>query len=186
MLGKCRLIDLSTGMPPCTLPNCTSLQHVFVECQPSSCFPPPSIGDCIPGAPTVACLGKRHRCPQTPHILQQRSRRKQATGKYSGRIDFVRLRIQVHGTLNKNRLWFRGLRLTIPWQILNGSVRWSDRRVGRGSEAMPSRYSTSSPAQIVDACIMNGDFWGDLSTDMRLLAAADRMTETERAKAIRR
>ncbi|SCZ99103.1 BZ3500_MvSof-1268-A1-R1_Chr7-1g09394 [Microbotryum saponariae] len=24
-----------------------SLQHVFVECQPSSCFPPPSIGDCI-------------------------------------------------------------------------------------------------------------------------------------------
>ncbi|SDA02484.1 BZ3501_MvSof-1269-A2-R1_Chr12-3g03628 [Microbotryum saponariae] len=24
-----------------------SLQRVFVECQPSSCFPPPSIGDCI-------------------------------------------------------------------------------------------------------------------------------------------
>ncbi|SGY50561.1 BQ5605_C001g00896 [Microbotryum silenes-dioicae] len=28
-------------------------------------------------------------------------------------------------------LWSRGVRLTIPWQILNGSVRWSDRRVGR-------------------------------------------------------
>ncbi|SCZ98067.1 BZ3500_MvSof-1268-A1-R1_Chr3-3g06552 [Microbotryum saponariae] len=172
MLGKCRLIDLSTGMPPCNKSasssqhpkgsswklcneygtSCSmqhsygfdnSLQHVFVECQPSSCFPPPSIGDCIPGAPTVACLGKRHRCPQTPLILQQRSRRKQATGKYSGRIDFVRLRIRVHGTLDKNRLWFRGLRLTIPWQILNGSVRGSDRRVGRKSEAMPSRYSTA-------------------------------------------
>ncbi|SDA02480.1 BZ3501_MvSof-1269-A2-R1_Chr12-3g03624 [Microbotryum saponariae] len=62
----------------------------------------------------------------------------------------------------------------------------------------------SSPAQIVDACIMNADFWGDLSvssspcltfrpytnsgtvraqTNMRLLAAADRMTETEWANA---
>ncbi|SDA04552.1 BZ3501_MvSof-1269-A2-R1_Chr3-2g06272 [Microbotryum saponariae] len=70
--------------------------------------------------------------------------------------------------------------------------------------AMPSRYSKSSPAHIVDACIMNADFWGDLSvssspcltfgpytnngtvraqTNMRLLAAADRMTGTERAKA---
>ncbi|SGY29970.1 BQ5605_C002g01103 [Microbotryum silenes-dioicae] len=69
---------------------------------------------------------------------------------------------------------------------LNGSVRWSDRRVGRKTEAMPSRYSTarfggvtialaedpkqclpvilkSSPTQIVDACIMNVDFCGDLS-----------------------
>ncbi|SGY19930.1 BQ5605_C017g08390 [Microbotryum silenes-dioicae] len=46
----------------------------------------------------------------------------------------------------------------------------------------------ASPAQIVDACIMNADFWGEvqvlrLSTNMRLLAAADRMTETERTKA---
>ncbi|SCZ94356.1 BZ3500_MvSof-1268-A1-R1_Chr12-2g03842 [Microbotryum saponariae] len=98
-------------------------------------------------------------------------------------------------------LWSGELRLTIPWQILNGSV--------RKSEAMPSRYSMarfggvtvvlagdpkqclpvipkSSPTQIVDTCIMNADFWGDLSTNMRLLAAADRMTGTERAKAIRR
>ncbi|SGY79728.1 BQ5605_C008g05210 [Microbotryum silenes-dioicae] len=46
----------------------------------------------------------------------------------------------------------------------------------------------SWPAQIVDACIMNADFWGKvealhLSSNMRLLAAADRMTETERPKA---
>ncbi|SGY56765.1 BQ5605_C006g04169 [Microbotryum silenes-dioicae] len=67
----------------------------------------------------------------------------------------------------------------------------------------------SSPAQIVDACIMNADFWGKVEmlhfsvssnpfltfrpytnhgtvqaqTNMRLLAAADRMTETEREKA---
>ncbi|SCZ92296.1 BZ3501_MvSof-1269-A2-R1_Chr2-1g04333 [Microbotryum saponariae] len=140
------------------------LQHVLFECQPSSCFF------------TVSC----------------------------GRIDFVRLRIRVIGTLNKTASGrvncgspSRGRSSTArfgSWQeirsnafpLFHGSVRWSDRRVGRGSEAMPSRYSTSSPAQIVDACIMNGDFWGDLSTDMRLLAAADRMTETERAKAIRR
>ncbi|SGY19869.1 BQ5605_C017g08358 [Microbotryum silenes-dioicae] len=46
----------------------------------------------------------------------------------------------------------------------------------------------ASPAQIVDTCIMNADFWGEvqvlrLSTNMRLLAAADRMTKTERTKA---
>ncbi|SGZ31694.1 BQ5605_C045g12233 [Microbotryum silenes-dioicae] len=58
-----------------------------------------------------------------------------------GRIDFVRLRIRVIGTLNvKNRLWSRELRLTIPWQILNISVRWGDHHVGRESEAMPSRH----------------------------------------------
>ncbi|SGY12484.1 BQ5605_C011g06521 [Microbotryum silenes-dioicae] len=39
-------------------------------------------------------------------------------------------------------LWSRELRLTIPWQILNVLVRWGDHRVGRKSEAMPSRYST--------------------------------------------
>ncbi|SGY12857.1 BQ5605_C011g06628 [Microbotryum silenes-dioicae] len=32
-------------------------------------------------------------------------------------------------------------------------------------------------------CIIHADFCGDLSTNMRLLAAADRMTETEQAKA---
>ncbi|SGY12473.1 BQ5605_C011g06518 [Microbotryum silenes-dioicae] len=67
----------------------------------------------------------------------------------------------------------------------------------------------SLPPQIVDACIMNADFWGEVEvlhlsvsssssltfrpytnrgtvqaqTNMRLLAAADRMTETEREKA---
>ncbi|SGY53419.1 BQ5605_C006g03757 [Microbotryum silenes-dioicae] len=67
----------------------------------------------------------------------------------------------------------------------------------------------SSPAQIVDACIKNADFWGEVEvlhlsvssnpsltfrpytnrgtvqaqTNMRLLATADRMTETEREKA---
>ncbi|SGY57472.1 BQ5605_C006g04276 [Microbotryum silenes-dioicae] len=40
-------------------------------------------------------------------------------------------------------LWSRELRLTIPWQILNGSVRWGDHHVGSKSEAMPSRYSTA-------------------------------------------
>ncbi|SGY56651.1 BQ5605_C006g04155 [Microbotryum silenes-dioicae] len=41
----------------------------------------------------------------------------------------------------KNGLWPRELRLTIPWQILNVSVRWGDHHVSRGSEATPSRYS---------------------------------------------
>ncbi|SGZ23012.1 BQ5605_C022g09575 [Microbotryum silenes-dioicae] len=45
----------------------------------------------------------------------------------------------------------------------------------------------ASPTQILDACIMNADFWGEvqilhLSTNMRLLAAVHRMTETELAK----
>ncbi|SGY56839.1 BQ5605_C006g04179 [Microbotryum silenes-dioicae] len=45
----------------------------------------------------------------------------------------------------------------------------------------------ASPTQILDACIMNADFWGEvqilhLSTNMRLLAAVYRMTETELAK----
>ncbi|SGY12237.1 BQ5605_C011g06436 [Microbotryum silenes-dioicae] len=48
----------------------------------------------------------------------------------------------------------------------------------------------SLPAQIVDACIMNDDFCGDLSVSNQqcnfwLLATADRMTETEQAKAQR-
>ncbi|SGY31783.1 BQ5605_C002g01261 [Microbotryum silenes-dioicae] len=64
--------------------------------------------------------------------------------------------------------------------ILNGSVRWSV----KGSEAMPSRYSKSSPAQIVDARIMNADFCYQQCV-FWLLAAADRMTETEQAKAQR-
>ncbi|SGY53442.1 BQ5605_C006g03760 [Microbotryum silenes-dioicae] len=55
---------------------------------------------------------------------------------------------------------------------------------------MPSRYSKSLPAQIVDARIMNADFCRDLSVSNQqcvfwLLAAADRMTETEQAKAQR-
>ncbi|SGY56825.1 BQ5605_C006g04176 [Microbotryum silenes-dioicae] len=45
--------------------------------------------------------------------------------------------------LAENRLWSRELRLTIPWQILNVSVRWGDHHVGKKSEAMPSRYSTA-------------------------------------------
>ncbi|SGY12230.1 BQ5605_C011g06433 [Microbotryum silenes-dioicae] len=106
------------------LPSRNSLQHVLFECQLSSCF------------------------------------------FTRGRIDFVRLRIRVIGTPNvslhchcyrwttarilivvtnhsRNRLWSRELRLTIPWQILNVLVRWGDHRVGRGSEAMPSCYSTA-------------------------------------------
>ncbi|SGZ04073.1 BQ5605_C032g11042 [Microbotryum silenes-dioicae] len=68
---------------------------------------------------------------------------------HTGRIDFVRLRIRVIGTPNlqritqENRLWSRDLRLTIPWQVLNVSVRWGDHHVGRGSEAMSFRYSTA-------------------------------------------
>ncbi|SGY33448.1 BQ5605_C002g01498 [Microbotryum silenes-dioicae] len=42
-------------------------------------------------------------------------------------------------------LWSRELRLTIPWQILNVLFRWGDHRVGRKSEAMPSRYSQVIP-----------------------------------------
>ncbi|SGY21597.1 BQ5605_C016g08256 [Microbotryum silenes-dioicae] len=83
---------------------------------------------------------------------------------HAGRVDFVRLRIRVHGTLNKNRsvnsgspsrgrsstARFGGVTVVLtgdPKQclpvILNGSVRWGDHPVGRGSEAMPSRYSTA-------------------------------------------
>ncbi|SGY53294.1 BQ5605_C006g03744 [Microbotryum silenes-dioicae] len=49
----------------------------------------------------------------------------------------------------------------------------------------------ASPTQILDACIMNADFWGEVQilhlglstkTNMRLLAAVHRMTETELAK----
>ncbi|SGY17265.1 BQ5605_C015g07728 [Microbotryum silenes-dioicae] len=46
----------------------------------------------------------------------------------------------------------------------------------------------ASPAQILDACIMNAEFWGEVQilhlsmNIMRLLAAVDRMTETELAK----
>ncbi|SGY55358.1 BQ5605_C006g04009 [Microbotryum silenes-dioicae] len=61
---------------------------------------------------------------------------------------------------SRNRLWSRELRLTSPWQILNGSVRWSDRR--DPEQCLPV-IPKSSPAQIVDACIMNADFCGDLS-----------------------
>ncbi|SDA02756.1 BZ3500_MvSof-1268-A1-R1_Chr11-1g03140 [Microbotryum saponariae] len=67
-------------------------------------------------------------------------------------------------------LWSREVRLIIPWQILNGAVRFGDHRVGRGqvfSRCLPI-IPKSSPAQI---------------TNMGLLAAADRMTETERANA---
>ncbi|SGY17583.1 BQ5605_C015g07827 [Microbotryum silenes-dioicae] len=151
--------------------NEDTLQHVLFECQLSSCFF------------TVSC----------------------------GKIDFVRLRIRVHGTLNeesrkKNR--FRELRLTIRGR--SSTARFGGVIVVVA--AMPSRYSTarfggvtvvlagdskqclpvipkSSPTQIVDACIMNADFCGDLSVNQQcvfwLLAAADRMTETEQAKAQR-
>ncbi|SCZ95676.1 BZ3500_MvSof-1268-A1-R1_Chr8-1g09721 [Microbotryum saponariae] len=151
-----------------------SLQHVFVECQPSSCFPPPSIGDCIHigssvtgGDPIPEKRGHppwpvwendidAHKHPIFYNNAREGSRPRENTaeGLTSKNTDSCNQPIT-----QKNRLWFRGLRLTIPWQILNDSVRGSDRRVGRKSEAMPSRYSTSSPAQIVDACIMNADFW---------------------------
>ncbi|SCZ98738.1 BZ3500_MvSof-1268-A1-R1_Chr3-1g05586 [Microbotryum saponariae] len=132
-----------------------SLQHVFFECQPSSCFSSPSAGDTACVSYDLTWLG----------MTMDNSK----------------------NTDNFNRLWFRELRLTIPWQILNGSVRCSDRRVGRGSETMPSRYS-----QVI-ACTnrlasWNADFWGEvetlhLSTNMRLLAAADRTTKTDRPTA---
>ncbi|SCZ90746.1 BZ3500_MvSof-1268-A1-R1_Chr1-3g02209 [Microbotryum saponariae] len=177
-----------------------SLQHVFVECQPSSCFPPPSIGDCIrefhevpyqkrghPPWPVWENDIDAHKHPLFYNNAREGSRPRENTAEGltsktgSGSVDC--------GSPSRGRsstARFGGVTVVfagnpkqclpvIPWL---GSV--------EGSEAMPSRYSTSSPAQIVDACIMNGDFWGDLSTDMRLLAAADRMTETERAKAIRR
>ncbi|SGY38104.1 BQ5605_C003g01958 [Microbotryum silenes-dioicae] len=48
-----------------------------------------------------------------------------------------------HRLVTLHALWSRELRLTIPWQILNVLVRWGVHRVGRKSEAMPSRYSTA-------------------------------------------
>ncbi|SGY12899.1 BQ5605_C011g06649 [Microbotryum silenes-dioicae] len=94
--------------------------------------------------------------------------------------------------------------------IVNSSVWWTDRCVGRldPKQCLPI-IPKSLPPQIVDACIMNADFWGEVEvlhlsvssspsltfrpytnrgtvqaqTNMRLLAAADRMTETEREKA---
>ncbi|SCZ98702.1 BZ3500_MvSof-1268-A1-R1_Chr3-1g05562 [Microbotryum saponariae] len=70
-----------------------SLQHVFFECQPSSCFSSPSAGD-------TACMDNSKN-----------------TDSCNKRITY------------KNRLWFRELRLTmIPWQMINGSVRWGSER----------------------------------------------------------
>ncbi|SGY55694.1 BQ5605_C006g04063 [Microbotryum silenes-dioicae] len=104
---------------------------------------------------------------------------------------------------------------------LNGLVRWSDRRVGRKSEAMPSRYSTarfggvtialaampsrystarwsgvtvvlagdpkqclpvvlkSSPIQIVDACIMNADFWVEVEVLLDFVRLRIRMDNSK-------
>ncbi|SCZ95212.1 BZ3500_MvSof-1268-A1-R1_Chr11-2g03357 [Microbotryum saponariae] len=165
-------------------PACHSLPTLGVT-PPFSIFLPPALHT-LPIAPhSIATSSSRHPKRSSyefdnslQHVLSECQPSSCFFTVSCGRIDFVRLRIRVIGTLNEIR--------SNAFPLFHGSVRWSDRRVGRVSEAMPSRYSTSSPAQIVDACIMNGDFWGDLSTDMRLLAAADRMTETERAKAIRR
>ncbi|SCZ90691.1 BZ3500_MvSof-1268-A1-R1_Chr1-3g02154 [Microbotryum saponariae] len=162
MLGKYRLIDLSTGMPPCTLPFNTSSLNVN---------------------PRVAFL---HHQLVTVHSHWI------ATGKYSGRIDFVRLRIQVHWTLNVSLHCFGSVDCGSPSRGRSSTARFGGVTVvlagHRGSEAMPSRYSMtrfggvtvvlagnpkqclpvipkSSPTQIVDTCIMTADFWGDLSVN---------------------
>ncbi|SCZ89976.1 BZ3500_MvSof-1268-A1-R1_Chr9g10660 [Microbotryum saponariae] len=72
-------------------------------------------------------------------------------------------------------LWSGELRLTIPWQILNGS--------GFRSDAFPLFHviaCTNRRRLHHEWRLLGGSLY------MRLLAAADRMTETERAKAIRR
>ncbi|SCZ87323.1 BZ3500_MvSof-1268-A1-R1_Chr2-2g04789 [Microbotryum saponariae] len=131
-----------------------SLQHVFVECQPSSCFPPPSIGDCIlTGGDPIP--GKRGHPPWPV---------------WENDIDAHKHPIFYNNAREGSRPRenaAEGLTLKTG----SGSVDCGSPSRGRTSTArfggvtvvlaaMPSRYSTSSPAQIVDACIMNGDFWG--------------------------
>ncbi|SGY57438.1 BQ5605_C006g04271 [Microbotryum silenes-dioicae] len=109
--------------------NSTIPSSVLFECQPSSCF---FTGGC-------------------------------------GRVDFVRLRIRVHGTLNKTRsvnsgspsrgrsstARFGGVTVVLtgdPKQclpvILNGSVWWRDRRVGRpATTTARARAFRSGPTQ---------------------------------------
>ncbi|SGY11805.1 BQ5605_C011g06278 [Microbotryum silenes-dioicae] len=174
MFGKIVLIDPSTGMPPVYIAtdSCSnSLQHIFFERQPSSCFSSPSTvlgmtstdmknrhwtsvtgGDPVPGKgghlplPTWendideskyhnfyknAAKGtyngqkvaKSYATPLPVNVdghadlyihtilrvgdvcsvmcsIQGRAWKTKAMGKYSGRIDFIPLRIRVHGTLN--------------------------------------------------------------------------------------
>ncbi|SCZ96668.1 BZ3500_MvSof-1268-A1-R1_Chr4-4g07534 [Microbotryum saponariae] len=131
-----------------------------------------------------------------------------ATGKYSGRIDFVRLRIRVHGTLNVSLHCSGSVNCGSPSRVRSSTARFGGVTVVLADQCLPV-IPKPSPAQIVDACIMNADFWGEVEvlhlsvssspcltfrpytnngtvraqTNMRLLAAADRTTETERAKA---
>ncbi|SCZ96247.1 BZ3500_MvSof-1268-A1-R1_Chr8-2g10068 [Microbotryum saponariae] len=235
LLGKCRLIDPSTGMPPCNadiervgrselflrqtglelatseavvvealqrIRDNNSLQHVFVECQPSSCFPPPSIGDCIltggdpipekrghPSWPVWENDIDAHKHPIFYNNAREGSRPRENTAE---------------GLASKT--CFGSVDCGSPSRGRSSTARFGGVTVvlaGDPKQCLPV-IPKSSPAQIVDACIMNADFWGDLSvssspcltfgpytnngtvraqTNMRLLATADRMTGTERAKA---
>ncbi|SGY54226.1 BQ5605_C006g03856 [Microbotryum silenes-dioicae] len=88
-----------------------------------------------------------------------------------GRIDFVRLRIRVIGTLSSNHARKQAL-CGSPSHGRSSTARFGGVTI-MGSEAMPSRYSQVIAYTNYQHCV----FW--------LLAAADRMTETEQAKAQR-
>ncbi|SGY38624.1 BQ5605_C003g02054 [Microbotryum silenes-dioicae] len=147
-----------------------SLQHVFFECQPSSCFF------------TISC----------------------------GRIDFVRLRIRVIGTRNSNHARKQAL-CNSPSRGRSSTARFGGVTIalaGDPKQCLPVILK-SSPTQMLTLASWNADLWGDVEvlhlsvssspsltfrpytnrgtvqaqTNMHFLAAADRMTETEREQA---
>ncbi|SGY39125.1 BQ5605_C003g02151 [Microbotryum silenes-dioicae] len=89
---------------------------------------------------------------------------------HAGRIDFVRLRIRVIGTLNdesrqKKKKKKRSVNCGSPSRGRSSTARFGGVTVamaGDPKQCFPV-ISKSSPTQIVDTCIMNADFCGDLS-----------------------
>ncbi|SCZ93889.1 BZ3500_MvSof-1268-A1-R1_Chr6-3g08956 [Microbotryum saponariae] len=133
-----------------------SLQHVFVECQPSSCFPPPSIGDCIltGGDPIPEKRGHppwpvwendidAHKHPIFYNNAREGSRPRENAAE--GLTSYASGRVNCGSPGRSSTARFGGVTVVLAAMPSRYSMtRFGGVTVvlaGVGSEAMPSRYS---------------------------------------------
>ncbi|SCZ94200.1 BZ3500_MvSof-1268-A1-R1_Chr12-2g03749 [Microbotryum saponariae] len=145
-----------------------SLQHVFVECQPSSCFPPPSIGDCIHIGSSVTGgdpIPEKRGHPPWPVWENDIDAHKHPIFYNNAREGSRPRENPAEGLTSKTGSG--SVDCGSPSRGRSSTARFGGVTVvlaGDPKQCLPV-IPKSSPTQIVDACIMNGDFWGDLSVN---------------------
>ncbi|SGY55285.1 BQ5605_C006g03998 [Microbotryum silenes-dioicae] len=116
----------------------------------------PYLPHLIPSPPRACDIRSGRRGSSATNTGYRNACRTQHSYEFEDSLQHDLFECQLSSCFFNIRLWLGESRLTIPWQILNGSVRCGDHRVGRGSEAMRSRYSQGIACTNCSGCVKCG------------------------------